>query len=66
MRFAPDGRVHLNFLQGGVSSRHEKVRIARRLREETTMTLKWIVGEFHMGAWTHVSNLPSQAGREEK
>jgi len=39
----------------------KKVRIARRLREKTTMTLKWIAGELCMGAWTHVSNLLSQA-----
>ena len=36
-----------------------KVRIARRLRAETTMTLKWIAGTLHMGAWTLVSNLLS-------
>ncbi len=40
----------------------EKVRIARRLRDETTMTLKWIAGVLHMGAWTHVSNLLSGSG----
>lgn len=38
----------------------EKVKIARRLRTETTMTLKWIAAELHMGAWTHVSNLLSR------
>jgi REP element-mobilizing transposase RayT len=27
----------------------KKVRIARRLREKTTMTLKWIAGELYMG-----------------
>ena len=37
----------------------EKIRIAWRLRSETTMTLKWIAAELHMGAWTHVSNLLS-------
>ena len=37
----------------------QKVRIARRLRAETTMTLKWIAGTLHMGAWTHASNLLS-------
>ena len=37
-----------------------KVRIAWRLRRETTMTLKWITAELEMGAWTHVSNLLSQ------
>jgi putative transposase len=33
-----------------------KVKIARRLRQETTMTLKWIANRLKMGAWTHVSN----------
>jgi len=33
-----------------------KVRIARRLRVETAVTLKWIAAELHMGTWTHVAN----------
>jgi hypothetical protein len=44
----------------------KNVRIARRLREKTTMTLLWIAGELYMGAWTHVSNLLSQARRGKK
>lgn len=35
----------------------DKVCIARRLRQETTMTLAWIANRLQMGAWTHVSNL---------
>ena len=35
----------------------EKVRIARRLRRETTMTLAWIARRLGMGVWTYVSNL---------
>ena len=38
-----------------------KIRIARRLRTETAVTLKWIAAELHMGKWTHVSNLLSQS-----
>jgi hypothetical protein len=34
-----------------------KVRIARRLRQLTTMTLAWIAQRLRMGVWTHVSNL---------
>jgi len=34
----------------------EKIRIARRLRHETTMTLKWIAERLRMGTWTHVAN----------
>lgn len=35
----------------------QKVRLARLLRRETTMTLKWIAHRLHMGSWTYVSNL---------
>ena len=34
-----------------------KVMLARRLRQETTMSLKWIADRLHMGSWTYVSNL---------
>ncbi len=34
-----------------------KVAIARRLREETTMPLKWIACELQMGTWTHLNRL---------
>ncbi len=33
-----------------------KVKIARRLRQETTMTLQWIADRLKMGTWTHVAN----------
>ena len=32
-----------------------KLRIAARLRRETTMTLKWISQRLAMGAWTHLN-----------
>jgi hypothetical protein len=34
-----------------------KVTVARRLRQETTMSLKWIAQRLHMGSWTYVSRL---------
>ena len=34
-----------------------KVAIARRLRQETTLSLKWIAQRLDMGSWTYVSNL---------
>jgi REP element-mobilizing transposase RayT len=34
-----------------------KVALARRMRQETTMTLKWIAQRLRMGSWTYVSNL---------
>jgi REP element-mobilizing transposase RayT len=34
----------------------EKLKIAFRLRQETTMTLKWIAQKLQMGSWTYLSN----------
>jgi hypothetical protein len=34
-----------------------KVLVARRLRRETTMSLKWIARRPHTGSWACVSNL---------
>ena len=33
-----------------------KVGLARRLREETAVSLRWIAENLYMGTWTHVSN----------
>jgi hypothetical protein len=30
--------------------------LARRLRAETAVTLKWLVAELHLGSWTYVAN----------
>jgi putative transposase len=38
-----------------------KVRIARRLRKETTVSLKWIASSLLMGTWTYVANRLSQS-----
>jgi len=43
-------------LEGLRKGDRRKVKIARRLRQETTMTLKWIADRLKMGTWTHVSN----------
>ncbi len=42
-----------------------KVQIARRLRNETTVTLKWVADRLHMGSWTYVSNLVRAQRAEE-
>lgn len=42
----------------------EKVKIAMRLRQESTMSLKWIARRLNMGAWTHVSNLLVQQRKQ--
>ena len=31
--------------------------VARRLRGESAMTLRWIADRLQMGSWTYVSNL---------
>ena len=33
-----------------------KIALARRLREETAVSLRWIAENLYMGTWTHVSN----------
>jgi hypothetical protein len=40
-----------------------KVAVACRLRQETTMSLKWIAQRLQMGSWTYVSNLLSERPR---
>jgi REP element-mobilizing transposase RayT len=42
-----------------------KVRLAARLRKETTMSLKWIAQHLEMGSWTHVSNLLGAKRKQE-
>jgi hypothetical protein len=46
--------------QGELSRRRKgdprKVAITWRLRQETTMSLKWIAQRLQMGTWTYVSN----------
>lgn len=44
-------------LAGARKGDKSKVALARRLRAETTMSLKWIAQRLHMGSWTCVSNL---------
>jgi hypothetical protein len=42
----------------------QKLRIARRLRQETTMTLNWIAKRLNMGAAGALANLLRDAGRK--
>ncbi len=37
-----------------------KVELARRLRAQTTMSLKWIANRLQMGSWSYASNLIHQ------
>ena len=47
-------------------SSRDKVKIAARLRRETTMTLKWIAERLAMGTWNNVSNLLAVAAKKDK
>jgi hypothetical protein len=38
----------------------------RRMRSETTMSLKWIAENLKMGTWTHVSNLLRPTRQDSK
>ena len=44
----------------------KKVRIARRLRCETTMTLAWIAQRLRMGTKTHLAHLLYWVGRKKR
>ena len=43
----------------------DKIRIALRLRNETTMTLAWIAARLHMGTKTHLAHLLYWQARKE-
>ena len=44
----------------------EKVRMAERLRRETTMSLAWVAQRLHMGTKTYLSHLLYWKGRKQK
>jgi hypothetical protein len=44
-------------LPGWTKGHKEKVALPRRLRSETTMSLKWTPRRLRMGSWTYVSDL---------
>jgi putative transposase len=46
-----------NDLTGRRKGDKSKVALARTLRKQTTMSLKWIAENLEMGSWTYVSNL---------
>ncbi len=48
-------------LRGRAKGHPGKVVIARRLRQETVMSLRWIAQRLEMGTWTYVSNLLNAA-----
>jgi hypothetical protein len=44
----------------------EKLRIAQRLRDESTMTLRWIASRLSMGTHTYLAHLLYWKGREDR
>jgi len=60
-RLVREGLVALGWTDGDLARCRKgdpgKVRLARQLRAETTMTLHWIANRLQMGRWTYVSNL---------
>ncbi len=60
-RLVREGLSALGWTEKDLSHRRKgdkaKVKLARRLRRETTMTLRWIADRLQMGSWTYVSNL---------
>jgi REP element-mobilizing transposase RayT len=60
-RLVKEGLRALGWTETDLSARSkgnkDKVKLARQLRTETTMTLRWIANRLQMGSWTYVSNL---------
>ena len=60
-RLVADGLKKLGWNEKELALRRkgdkEKVKLARRLRKETTMTLAWIAQRLRMGSWTYTANL---------
>ncbi len=60
-RIVQEGLKEFGWKEKELASRakgdRNKVKLARRLRTETTMSLKWIAQRLEMGVWTYVSNL---------
>ncbi len=66
-RLVREGLVRIGWSEADLSRQlkgdPEKVRIARVLREQTTVSLALTAARLKMGSWTYVSNLPSQSRR---
>jgi hypothetical protein len=65
-RLVREGLQALGWAQKELSRRRKgdkgKVQLARLLRAETTMSLRWIAVRLQMGSWTYVSNLLREKG----
>jgi hypothetical protein len=56
-----EGLKRLGWKEADLGARRKgdrvKLKLAVRLREETTVTVKWIAERLTMGAWTHLNHL---------
>ena len=54
-----EGLARVRWTEEDLRSRRKsdpvKIKLAVRVRQETTMTLKWISHRLNMGAWTHLN-----------
>jgi hypothetical protein len=52
--------LRLNWTEAELAQRAksdpEKIRLARKLRQETTVSLRWVAQRLQMGSWTHAAN----------
>jgi|GEM_PF-6449738 len=58
-------RVHASTDAPPIRRSERNVRLAGRLRAETTMSLQWIAEHLGMGSWPHVSNLVGARRKQE-
>ena len=60
-RIVREGLKQLGWEKNELTERRKggrgKLKLAKQLRQETTMTLRWIAQRLEMGSWTYVSNL---------
>ena len=60
-RIVRDALKRLGWKEGDLAARRkgdgEKLKLALRLRAETTASVKWIAERLQMGTWTHLNHL---------
>ena len=44
-------------LEARAKGDRQKLKLAVRLRKETTVTAQWIAQRLHLGTWTHLNHL---------
>jgi hypothetical protein len=69
LRIIAEGLAKAGWKAGKLEKRRKsdpvKVELALRLRQETTLPLKWIAEHLHMGTWDYLSRLLYKARKEQ-